>query len=181
MIFPISSVGFFIPFQSLIEDFYPVLYQWIDKSEIKQTMSEKGFRLLYTDPKQFDEATPTKTLDRYFPHTDKTNERESPTGSLNIPVRNCDSSTVINWHKISSSHKNIVKFDNVADVLFEESEDTIFETTYMKMTEATLLRVDIFHSVRNLSNKRRIIAGWHTKPNIGWKVLLDIFSSKNLI
>ena len=47
---PISNIGFFIPFGLLNRDSYPILYQWFNESQIKQTMSKKEFRLLYTDP-----------------------------------------------------------------------------------------------------------------------------------
>lgn len=176
----IEGVGFKIPFELISKNSYPILYQWMNKKPLKNIMDNTGFRLLWTDPNQFDSDTPTKKLDRYFPHLDKSGSNKFNSASLNVPIKNCDAYTTLYWHKINPLKKEIVKLD-CAHILYEESKNTIFENFCMNMTSAFLIRTDIFHSVRNFGHKKRIIAGWQTKPNISWNKILNYFLENNLI
>ena len=175
----IEGVGFNIPFELVNQASYPALYQWMNKKNLTHILNDSGFCFLWTDPNQFDLDTPTNKLDRYFPHLDVTSN-EFTSGSLNIPVENCDSYTTTNWHKINPSEKKIIRLDTV-HLIYEESKDTIFKSICMNMSSALLIRTDIFHSVRNLGKKKRVIAGWRVKPDFSWDKIYKYFSENNLI
>ncbi len=176
----IDEIGFLVPIQSILSKEYPTIYFLLNQKNLRSVMNENFFRFLFTDPNQFDPDTPSKKLDRYYPHIDKNGPSKIPAGSLNIPVINCDENTILNWHELNESElKKVVHFDWV-DILYETSEKSVVDSLSMNMDSAYLIRTDKFHSVVNQSRKKRVIFGWHIRPNITWLKVKDLLLKKDL-
>ena len=173
----IQTIGFYVPYKLVEQKLYPNLYEWINRKTLKGIL-ESGFRILWTDRNQADSNN--RPANKYFPHIDKIRANEYPSGSLNIPIENCDHHTITSWHKINPMQKNIKKFETF-ESLSDESKETIFESVCMKMNDVFLIRTNIFHSVRNLGDKKRIIASWRILPNISWNTVVKKFFKNNLI
>ena len=168
-----ENAFFLVPFEKVDPNFYPILYQWMNTKSLKEILNVT-FRFLWTDPNQFHPDTASKKFDRYIPH------RELPSAALNIPVENCDKHTTLYWHTIDITHKGVTKIPN-GYLLHQESDDTICKSVIMTMNKPLLIRTDVFHSVKNLGSKKRIVASCHIKKGIDWNTIVKYLLENNII
>jgi hypothetical protein len=164
-----SQIGYVVYYKYLEENGYDdilAIYNEVDALW-------HGVRLFHTEPYL---TSPEFNNDRFGIHKD-TGDGYNPSAAINWPLINCNKNSVTKWYKIINGEPIITQNYIYAD----HCEVEEVQSTSLMDNNPMLFRIDVFHSMDNKSNKKRVLASWPFKEGVSWKNSVKIMQNLHLI
>jgi len=112
-------------------------------------------------------------LDKYSVHLHRVENAiavNNTNATLNFPLLNCNEQSVTTWYKMTKGTAVDMGYLSRTD----ECNVEIIQETSLYDGQCSLMRLDRWHSVKNNSGKRRVIANWDFKYFVPWDDAVDI-------
>ena len=112
-------------------------------------------------------------LDHYSIHLHRVENAiaiNNTNATINFPLLNCNEDSTTSWYKL--------KDGQILDTGYlsrtEDSSVELIEETNLKDRQCNLMRMDRWHSVKNNTGKRRVIANWDFHHYVPWDDAVEL-------
>lgn len=161
----IADIGLEVAISSISSTDYPTLKKFADSEFAKGHLAENSIRFLETNSN-------SNHINSYKPHVDRVGHNQQlMAASLTFPMINCNQKTTTSWYRNPGPlMRKFTKRDKIAEVLVGNDENLPEVcNTILRNRQTIIIRTERYHSVRNTSGEKRVIASWYFKPDLSWE------------
>lgn len=113
-------------------------------------------------------------LDHYSVHMHRIENSiaiHNTNATVNFPLLNCNEGSTTTWYKLTDGIISQTDYLTRTD----ETSVEVIEEAHLRDRECSLMRMDRWHSVRNETGKRRVIANWDFCHYVPWDDAVELF------